>query len=95
MLTTYVVNRMHHITVYFFCLCFCYKFGTNRLREALTVLKCAVDHRSHTLDGCLGAVTQATVKTVFFGHIFMHIPLPNFDVSQAQKYIVWLWLFRF
>lgn len=46
MLTIYVVNRMHRITV---CFCLCFEFGTNRLREALTVLKRPVDHRSHIL----------------------------------------------
>lgn len=78
MLTVYVINRMHHITVRF---CLCFEFGTNRLRGALTVLKRPVDHRSHIpYTGCLGAV-----KRVFFGYTFMHISRPNLNVSPNQS----------
>lgn len=84
MLTTYVVNRMHHITVCFLSL-LCFKFGTDRLREALTVLKRPVDHRSHTLYWLPSYSDQVTVKRVFFGYTFIHTSHPNLNVSPNQN----------
>lgn len=72
MLTTYVVNRMHHITVCFLSL-LCFKFGTNRLREALTDLKRPVAHRSHTLYWLPSCSDQVTVKSFLWVHIYAYL----------------------
>lgn len=73
MLTTYVVNRMHHITICFFVFVFVLNLAQSDLREALIVLKHPVDHRSHTLDCCLGVVTQATVKSFLWAHFYAYL----------------------
>lgn len=49
MLTTYVVNRMHHITVCFLSL-FLFYLAQSDLREALVVLEPPVEHRSHAFN---------------------------------------------
>lgn len=61
MLTTYVVNRMN--APYYRRLFF--QFGTNRFREAITVLKSPMEHRLHILEhGYLGPCDQGHYEKV-------------------------------